>query len=265
MTRFDFGFGIGVAVVLSNPLLIAAMAGANVAMCVGDPYWNVRRHGMKGKMKHEVVFIRHCESTGNEAGMLGDVFVDQDRDVALTSKGKEQAKYVKKVIRSLQPCEVLSSPLQRTMDTAGCTVQTVRHVLREKNLKGTHRLNRFLESVSAKETEEEFQKRVARFVQECRAVAVTAKSRTRTVAVTHSLWIQEFIRQVTGGGSGNYHNGNGSVTVAQFTENAGEMHVELVMLGSVDHIPHELRSGHHHALYYYASSSVASEKETEDA
>lgn len=199
--------------------------------------------GMRGDPFAEIVLVRHCESTANDALMKGNK-AEQVADVELTEVGKQQAEHVRRVIEKLDGT-VYCSPQRRAVMTApeGTTIE---HALRERNLKHDFALKSG--GVSAKETPEEFRSRVDDYVQACYANTGVLE---RTIFVTHSLWIQEFLRILLKGDDfAHFHMGNGSITVVQFTEDEHKVRrAEIQMVGSVMHLPPDLRTGHHHWLY----------------
>jgi broad specificity phosphatase PhoE len=221
-----------------------------------DAYWDKVHPGMKGRIYHEVVLFRHCESTRNADLMEGDVKSEQDVDAILTPRGEEQAKHVQFVVHGLKiPLDTTSlvvSPQRRAIDTIGKHRKWALAIpdLRERNLKKTFRIEDGC--CSEVETQKEFENRVAHYI-DLWSKRGTVDKRHRTIVVTHSLWIREFMRalQKADHNFSRHHFGNGSVTVIQFTEDEdGTKHAEIQMTGSVMHLPDHLRTGHHHALYY---------------
>lgn len=199
--------------------------------------------GMRGDPYREVILIRHGESTANVALMKGEK-KEQVADVDLTKIGEEQAEYVHRVIAKLD-APVWCSPQRRATMTAPEDA-LVDHNLRERNLK--HDFSLHGGTISHKETPEEFRGRVDKYVQDFYQKEDVYQ---RTVLVTHSLWIQEFLRILLKGDDfTNFHMGNGSITVVQFTEDNEKIRrAEIQMVGSVMHLPPDLRTGHHHWLY----------------
>lgn len=209
---------------------------------------------MQGRWFREVVLVRHCESVANEKLMKGEPKkVEQDADVPLTELGKVQATVVQKVIEKLMrtdfPSSLVCSPALRTVMTAPPGTVTDLD-LRERNVKHDYVFH--TGETSVKETHEEFCSRVDKYLQ-LWAQKPEEAPQERHIVVTHSLWIQEFLRALFKGDHyfSMFHNGNGSITVVQFTEDENKVRrAEIQTVGSVYHLPPALRTGHHHELYY---------------
>lgn len=215
---------------------------------ISDPFWDKIHPGMKGKVYHEVLLFRHAESGANEALMRGDAVSDQVSESDLTERGEAQAVIIKSLIDKLcekGECVVLTSPQLRAVKTA--PEYAVRIIdLRERNHKHIFEMSNGMTSL--KETAQQFTARVQSFVTMHRKYR---HQRKRTILVTHSLWIREYMRLVQEASTvSQHHFGNASITVVQFTmDESGKEHAEFPMVGSVMHLPKELRTGHHHALF----------------
>jgi broad specificity phosphatase PhoE len=211
---------------------------------LSDASWGKVHPGMWGKLEHELVLIRHAESKSNRKLMTEERdHDDYTRDVDLTELGERQAARVHAIIDKLQPCCVYSSPLKRAYKTAG-KPNIVDASLRELNVDESFMTEQGL--LASKETTECFKDRVGYHIERWRARG--KHKPVRSVVVSHSLFISEVLNQLYGGEGAFMHLGNASITVVHFTD--GDQ-VEIQMVGSVDHLPVDERSGHHTALHYH--------------
>jgi broad specificity phosphatase PhoE len=206
---------------------------------VTDPMWDDVHPGMTGWVKHRLTLVRHVESRSNRGLMARGVPV-RNPNPGITALGGKQIAALRALGLS-GVCE--SSPLDRARHTAGCYdgMIKVREDLREWE--------------RSTETEPEFKSRVHALTDEWRARGST-DHREETLVFTHSLFINEVLRTLCGGGAF-FHLGNASLTIIDFTVRYGLPYVEVQMVGDVEHLAPELRSGHHTAQHYIARPALS--------
>lgn len=230
---------------------------------MAKPTWNILEGihpGMEGELDCEVILIRHCESDSNWK-LMHEGAKGCSKDAPLSKLGREQAKYVQEVIHKFKEgahdgTEVRVSPCRRALETLGGPFPEhyIHKMLNERNY--TEDFDTESGHTCRKETEAEFKERVGMFESNFSKL----KGKTRHIIVGHSLFISEYINQVFGGHAAFTHLGNGSITIVHYTTAPdGTRRKEVQMIGSVDHIPPELRSGHHTALHYYTSTQPITE------
>ena len=187
--------------------------------------------GMNGEIVTEWVFVRHCESESNQRLMAGGDVIESD--VALTPLGQRQAEAVQAAIRPMLGPDtvVYVSPLLRARQTIGDIDAHVRSSLRE--------FRRNDEGMRVEETRSALDFRIEATLAEI----VRTK---RIVVVGHSLWISACLSHMLGATEeAMFHLGNGSITIVHDTT----WGVEVQMVGGIQHLPPEIRTGHHTKLH----------------
>lgn len=213
-----------------------------------------------GKSVTQLVLIRHAESEANNALMTGNdgKFHSVGGNSVLSELGRQQAAVIHRFLKILHEQEDVQtrfevSPLERTKETMGQAIR--RHALEIPSLRERDRRpdgGKYPEPVA------EFKQRVAENLNRWQQ----STDSDRIVVVGHSLFISEFISQSMGGNCSQafLHLGNTAITVLQFQDgDTGPDHLggrssEIIAAGMVDHLPKNLRSGHHTAPYYMDES-----------
>lgn len=210
------------------------------------PVWATQDFGMYGRVRHELVLVRHGESAANQAGMAGDCILAHGGNSALTELGQIQAAKLQPLFDKMAGPETLFevSPLERARDTLGRDrVALVDPDLRE--------FGKTSEGAEYAEPKADFQERVQKTLEQWKRIGTLEKPR-RTVVVGHSLFFNEVIRQLMGATTKAFiHQGNTAITVVHFTQAGdGEEHIEIQAVGTVHHLAGSERSGHHTPMYY---------------
>lgn len=190
--------------------------------------------GMNGKIVTEWVFVRHCESESNKQLMGGGGVIE--RDVALTPLGLRQAEAVQAAIKPMlgPDTAVYVSPLRRARQTLGDDIEcSMLYPLREFCRDGT--------GVKVEETRPELRTRVIVTIERL------SGSAKRIIVVGHSLWIADCLGYMMGLADQQvmFHLGNGSISIVHDTT----WGVEVQMVGGIQHLPPEIRTGHHTKLH----------------
>lgn len=223
------------------------------------PTWDRTHPGMDGVLCLELILVRHAESGSNRKLMTTEKVVGpegrKDPDSELTPRGEQQAELTRAFIGKLDKHYTTfeTSPLKRARATCGGDGYTVQFNLREHNYRAEFDTGY---GMSPPESDAGFALRVQTEIRRWTAhMAVDdhVPAPKRVVVCTHSLFIAEVLKHVCGcSANAMFHLGNASITVIHFTmcPRSYNHNVEIQMVGSVDHLPVELRTGHHTALYY---------------
>lgn len=249
---------------------------------LSDPYYDTALPGMRAKVKHRVILVRHGESSANVSLMAGDQ-VEHDytkgTQPMLTQIGVLQAANIAQHFEQMGlDCitRLETSVLLRAWQTAKPTMDLLvdkiqpcmRQELRERWLtpsdsKETHDSYKCIIPESSGQTWtrysediHEFRKRVAGLISGWTEIGKGDK-RVQTVVFTHSLVIEEILNQLIGGpppsktsacsalwGSRRplFHISNGSFTVFD-VDTTDRIHIHMVNF--TEHLG--CCSGHHTA------------------
>jgi broad specificity phosphatase PhoE len=227
---------------------------ATIPFDIKDAYWTKIHPGMRSRIKHRLILVRHGESESNIELTTTGLTTEFNIDHALTDIGKEQAQDVatflhKKGLDSIDRIEM--SPLYRATQTAlpclkDCfgIEQIVNFELREKYSKTPYTCDMpLLRAVSVnhinfdsecirigrwvREPDVDFEHRVNALMDNWKTIG-TVEERKQTLVFAHSQLISQLLSH-----DKSFHLANGSISVIDIDE---DNHLNVHMANYTAHL-----------------------------
>ena len=226
---------------------------------ITDPVFDIARPGMRSRIKHRVILVRHGESDANVSLMSGQAIPAGQLNLSCT--GHEQAQDIAKCFKKHSPVtKIESSPLLRAWDTAQPTIKLspdatveifmdLREIWRNRSGQEPYECIHPIHQepwIRYPDSIEDATQRIINNLDRWKSEG-SIDNRKQTVVFTHSIMISGILNIISGTPLGNvtFHVSNGSLTCFDIDEN-DQFHVHFV--NYTEHLHYTLRTGHHTSM-----------------